>query len=97
MDFNEKIVSDIQDALRDLTKVMHELTLTITSHRGDFNTAFAKLTMVDDYLKEQIVSIKLERKESEKTTSNRVFEIFKILLPWTVAGLAVYFGIAKTK
>lgn len=95
MDFSEKIISDVQDGLRDLTKALHELTLTIASHRGEFNTAFAKLEMADRYLTEQIAGMKADRKESDKTTSNRAFEVAKIILPWVAIGLATYFGISK--
>lgn len=97
MDYNEKIINDVQEGMRELAKALHELTLTIAAHRGEFNTAFVKLEMTDKYLTEQISLIKVERKESEKKTSDRIFDILKIILPWLLAGVVTFLGLWKQK
>lgn len=91
----EKIISNVQSGLHDLTKALHELTLTIQTHKGELDTALAMVKLETGHLKQDLEQVKNERRSESVKTSDRVFDIFKTLLPWIMTGLVAYLGFKK--
>ena len=91
MSIQDKIIEDVQSGLTDVTKAMHELTLTIISHKAELDISIATIKLESLHLKEQVLNIQQERKQDSNKISDRVFEIIKIVLPWIGIGLVSYF------
>ena len=93
----EKVIADVQDGLTDLTKALHELTLTISAHKGESDTMLATLNLEIKYLRAEVEVIKIEQKEKTNKISDRIFEIVKLLLPAILAGAVAWIVLAVKK
>ena len=46
-----------------------------------------------EYIKTELNNLHISIKEKENRASNRVFDLFKMVLPWIAVGLLTYFNV----
>ena len=91
----DRVIGDLQDGLADLTKALNGLTLSIATYKGDMDKNVALLQSEHQYIRRDFDALRRDYSQQSSKMSDRLFDLFKIALPWIAVGLVSYFNLHR--
>lgn len=87
------VLERVQSSLEALRESVSNLTTSVAVQKQELLSLQQKTNADLEQLHNVIEELKHTKEFEQRRTSDRVFEIVKLLAPWIVAGLITYFNV----